>query len=408
MSFVSSDLDRVSPLVTSRASTFAARRVDLILGRVYSLVLFLSTAEMTLNALKQAPFLEPALFWVTLGSVVATVMGLAISNWFLNGSKIWYTLHLATIVATLVLWQFQVTNPSHLPVDFTPWVWWGLGMASLSAGFGLSIRWSAVFITVIPVWFVFLRLTPDGGSSSLGRALQDAVYTFLISAVFTALIQMLKYRAAQQDAANLETQAAAAKTATLDAIQRERIRLSSLVQQRIIAALEQASTADTPASRKAAANLAEAAIHKLANYTFEEFDYRETVSVAALFNAIEVAVATQAPNFKIDSEAIGTIQIPAGISTAITEATLQAVTNSLMHAGGSEVNRVLIMKSNEKGLKVVIKDDGVGFWPNRIHKDRLGFRVMIVRNVESVGGHVNLQTAPGEGTSVILRWDSNE
>jgi nitrate/nitrite-specific signal transduction histidine kinase len=79
-----------------------------------------------------------------------------------------------------------------------------------------------------------------------------------------------------------------------------------------------------------------------------------------------------------------------------------------MHAGCSEVNRFLIMKSNEKGLKVVIKDDGVGFWPNRIHKDRLGFRVMIVRNVESVGGHVNLQTAPGEGTSVILRWDSNE
>ncbi len=405
---MSSTSPRVGPLASSRASTFAARRIDIILGRVYSLVLALSTAEMALNALKQAPYLQPVLFWLTLGSVLASVVGLAISNWFLDASKIWYTLHLATIVATLVFWQFQVIDTNHLPVDFTPWVWWGLGMASLSAGFGLSIRWSAVFITLIPIWFIFLRISPDGGSSSFGRAVQDAVYTFLISAVFTALVQMLKYRASQQDAANLETQTAAAKTASFDAIQRERIRLSAVVQQKIITALEKAATADTAAAQKEAAALASAAIQKLANYTFEEFDYRETVSVASLFNAIEVAVAEQAPIFKIDSEAIGNIQVPAGVSIAITEATMQAVTNSTMHAGGPEVNRVLIMKSNDKGLKIVIKDDGVGFWPNRIHKDRLGFRVMIVRNVESVGGHVNLQTAPGDGTSVILKWDANE
>ncbi len=405
---MSSTSPRVGPLSSSRASTFAARRIDIILGRVYSLVLALSTAEMALNALKQAPYLQPVLFWLTLGSVLASVVGLAISNWFLDASKIWYTLHLATIVATLVFWQFQVIDTNHLPVDFTPWVWWGLGMASLSAGFGLSIRWSAVFITLIPIWFIFLRISPDGGSSSFGRAVQDAVYTFLISAVFTALVQMLKYRASQQDAANLETQTAAAKTASFDAIQRERIRLSAVVQQKIITALEKAATADTAAAQKEAAALASAAIQKLANYTFEEFDYRETVSVASLFNAIEVAVAEQAPIFKIDSEAIGNIQVPAGVSIAITEATMQAVTNSTMHAGGPEVNRVLIMKSNDKGLKIVIKDDGVGFWPNRIHKDRLGFRVMIVRNVESVGGHVNLQTAPGDGTSVILKWDANE
>lgn len=405
---MSSTSPRVGPLASSRASTFAARRIDIILGRVYSLVLALSTAEMALNALKQAPYLQPVLFWLTLGSVIASVIGLAISNWFLDASKIWYTLHLVTIVATLVFWQFQVIDTNHLPVDFTPWVWWGLGMASLSAGFGLSIRWSAVFITLIPIWFIFLRISPDGGSSSFGRAVQDAVYTFLISAVFTALVQMLKYRASQQDAANLETQTAAAKTASFDAIQRERIRLSAVVQQKIITALEKAATADTAAAQKEAAALASAAIQKLANYTFEEFDYRETVSVASLFNAIEVAVAEQAPIFKIDSEAIGNIQVPAGVSIAITEATMQAVTNSTMHAGGPEVNRVLIMKSNDKGLKIVIKDDGVGFWPNRIHKDRLGFRVMIVRNVESVGGHVNLQTAPGDGTSVILKWDANE
>lgn len=405
---MSSTSPRVGPLASSRASTFAARRIDIILGRVYSFVLALSTLEMTLNALKQAPYLQPVLFWLTLGSVIASVVGLTISNWFLDASKIWYTLHLTTVVAALVFWQFQVVDVNHLPVDFTPWVWWGLGMASLSAGFGLSLRWSAVFIVLIPVWFVFLRISPDGGSSSFGRAIQDAVYTFLISAVFTALVQMLKYRATQQDQANLETQAAAAKTASFDAVQRERIRLAAVVQQKIITALEKAATADTAAAQKEAAALASAAIQKLANYTFEEFDYRETVSVASLFNAIEVAVAEQAPNFKIDSEAIGNIQVPAGVSIAITEATMQAVTNSTMHAGGPDVKRVLVMKSNDKGLKIVIKDDGVGFWPNRIHKDRLGFRVMIARNVESVGGHVNLQTAPGEGTAVIIKWDSNE
>ena len=408
MSFVSSDLDRVSPRVTSRASTFAARRVDLILGRVYSLVLFLSTAEMTLNALNQEIYLVPSVFWLTLGSVLASVVGLAISNWFFGGSKTWYTLHLAAIVITLVTWQFQVVDTNFLPFDYTPWVWWGLGMASLSAGFGLSLRWSSVFIILIPVWFVFLRLSPVGGSSTVSRAVQDAVYTFLISAVFTALIQMLKHRAAQEDAANLDTQLEAAKNASFDAMQRERIRLASLVQQNIIHSLVKATSGVTAEDKASAVQLAQSAIAKLANYTFEDFDYRDSVSAASLFNSIEVAVTTQDSGFKIDTQAIGNVQVPAVVAVALTEATMQAVTNSKMHAGGPEVNRILIMKSTNKGVKIVVNDDGVGFWPNRLRKNRLGFRVMIVRNVESVGGHVNLQTAPGEGTSVILKWDANE
>lgn len=393
---------------SGRASTFAARRIDIILGRVYSIVLGLSTAEMTINALHQRQYLVAPLFWLTLGSVLATVIGLAVSNWFLNGDKIWYTLHLAAVVTALVFWQFQVKNQELLPKEFTPWVWWGLGMAALSAGFGLSARLSAFFIAVIPIWFVFLRISPEGGSSSLGRALQDAVYTFLISAVFTALVLTLKRQAAKQDQANLDAQSAAASTAAKDAIQRERLELAQLVQRQVIAALDAAAEAKNSVGHKRAKELASLAIEKLQSYGFEDFDYEATVSVGSLFSAITESVRQQAPSFKITTDVTGKIEIPSHVSLAINEATMQAVNNSMMHAGSGPVERLLSLKATERGLKIVIKDNGVGFSPRRIPKDRVGYRIMIDQNMQAVGGQVKDDSAPGKGATVILLWENHD
>jgi signal transduction histidine kinase len=92
------------------------------------------------------------------------------------------------------------------------------------------------------------------------------------------------------------------------------------------------------------------------------------------------------------------------VANALTEATIQAVQNSILHAG-SKAQRELILKATSKELKLVIKDDGVGFRPNRIPQGRLGMKLSIISRVETVGGTVHIASAPRAGSTIILEWE---
>jgi signal transduction histidine kinase len=52
-----------------------------------------------------------------------------------------------------------------------------------------------------------------------------------------------------------------------------------------------------------------------------------------------------------------------------------------------------------------VTDDGVGFRPSRVPKNRLGLRISIIDRVEAIGGRVFIDTRIGQGTSIIMEWD---
>jgi len=106
----------------------------------------------------------------------------------------------------------------------------------------------------------------------------------------------------------------------------------------------------------------------------------------------------------VDSTGASARLISSEVASALADATAQALTNSLQHAPGAS-ERLLRLKISERQIKIVIRDDGPGFRPARISKSRLGLRVSIIERVESVGGRVFIETAPGEGTTIVLEWD---
>jgi len=65
---------------------------------------------------------------------------------------------------------------------------------------------------------------------------------------------------------------------------------------------------------------------------------------------------------------------------------------------------LLRLKATAQELKIVVKDDGLGFWVSRVPKNRLGLRLSIIERVESVGGKVFIDTKPGGGTSIVMEW----
>jgi len=77
--------------------------------------------------------------------------------------------------------------------------------------------------------------------------------------------------------------------------------------------------------------------------------------------------------------------------------------NSVQHAG--EASRWLdIRGSGPVGLTVEVGDDGGGFLAQEVPTERLGLRVSIVDRVVKAGGEAEIDTQPGEGTVVTIRW----
>jgi signal transduction histidine kinase len=55
-------------------------------------------------------------------------------------------------------------------------------------------------------------------------------------------------------------------------------------------------------------------------------------------------------------------------------------------------------------LIVEVRDNGKGFNPERLPKDRLGISTSIKARMELIGGKAQVSSTPGNGTTVILSW----
>lgn len=69
------------------------------------------------------------------------------------------------------------------------------------------------------------------------------------------------------------------------------------------------------------------------------------------------------------------------------------------------VRRTVRVDIGMHGVGVRIDDDGVGFDPRRVPADRLGIRHSIVERMRRLpGGDAVVESHPGRGTTVVLRW----
>lgn len=95
--------------------------------------------------------------------------------------------------------------------------------------------------------------------------------------------------------------------------------------------------------------------------------------------------------------------LPEAVGTALTLAAIEALRNSVQHAG-PEARRTLTARFEPNDACVVIADNGVGFDPDRIPAERLGVRSSIVGLMQRAGGDATIRSTPGVGTEVTLLW----
>jgi signal transduction histidine kinase len=309
----------------------------------------------------------------------------------------------AVFLVVLVSWPFAVLHPT----TDSPWLYYLITIATAMAAIGLTVPWAAGYLILVPLVYAVIRLTPAGGALSPLKASLDSIYAVILGGAILIITTMLRAAASSVDRAQATALEGYAHAVRAHATEAERVRVDAIVHDSVLTTLLYAARADSPEAQRLAATMASNAIGHLRDAALVSPDDGSTVRVSALAQTIREAIEQLEGGFEVTSSRLGTRSIPTAVAEAVQSASLQAAVNSINHAGDGATRTVRIT-SAEGGVQVTVADDGRGFDPRQVPSERLGVRVSIIELIANLGGEAQVESSPGAGTTVVIRWPSAE
>ena len=306
-------------------------------------------------------------------------------------------------LVVLVSWPFAVQHPE----PGSPWLYYLITIATAMAAIGLSVPWAATYLILVPLVYAVIRLTPAGGSLSPLKVSLDSIYAVILGGAILVITTMLRAAATSVDGAQATALEGYAHAVRAHAMEAERVRVDAIVHDSVLTTLLYAARADTPEAQRLAATMASNAIGHLRDAALVSPDDGSSVRVSALAQRLREAIEQLEGGFEISTSRLGTRSIPTTVAEGLQSAALQAAVNSIHHAGDSAIRTVRIT-STEGGVQITVTDDGRGFDPAQVPSGRLGVRVSIIELIANLGGKADVVSAPGSGTTVVIRWPSDD
>lgn len=383
-------------------STAARGKLENLTRKVFAGVIGALTLELWSKQVSQNLHFS-GLADVIMGAVLIIVLAINVTAWLERGNNVMLAIHGLLGLLSVLLLPIMTLDTFALSGFDTPWVWWYVGLASVSMAVRCGLRASfLIYLSILLVaWTAITMFEPIGGASFAG-ALQGSVYVALLAIGFAGLVTLMRNWADSVDEAHAGYLLGAIETARIDAIEREDQRVSALLHDKVLHTFLFAAAANTPAERLASVSLAAEAVDSIEAIQTGAVPVG-TTTPASLFLSIKQAALRLSPRIRVTMHASGLDPIPMEAAQAITEAALQAIENSERHSKCT----VLELKLNSPEASVIsvqIVDNGRGFRPDRVPRARLGIRGSIVNRMALVGGTAKITSILSVGTVVTLRW----
>jgi signal transduction histidine kinase len=385
-----------NPLSLLRVDAAVAR-----LAAVIGVAFFLQSIPLQLTQLQN---MAPAWNVAILTLLVASLVACGVAAIFKRMVRTTYVAFAIVYLIALVSWPFAVVDvAAATPASY--WLYFLLTIATTMASVALELPLAVLYTVGTPILYGLIRITPPGGRVEIGLALLDSVYSILLGGSILIMIAVLRTAASGVDTAQQNALERYAHAVRQHATEAERVQVDSIVHDSVLTTLLSAARAFTPEAKALAATMAGNAIGHLREAVAVAPDSEATVSGEMVAQRIVSAADSMSQTFTVRTFAAEWCLIPVHVAEAAYSATVQAMVNSLQHAGNGVERWVDVRSHGHQAFTIEIGDKGAGFDPDAIPTERLGVRVSILERVASAGGRAHIETAPGEGTVVTLTWD---
>jgi two-component sensor histidine kinase len=267
---------------------------------------------------------------------------------------------------------------------------------TVAVGFGYTV--------VAALTFGVVRMTPSGGGVDALGAMQDVLTLLVLPIALLLLIQFFANAVEELDATTAQSQQVEADRAIDKALDQRRTVLDGIIHDQVMTTLVAAVQTDQP--RGEVADLAQAALTSLAQAAAPT-DVGQPLSPHQLARLIEDMVEAVCPQAAVtlDSASDG-VAVSASVASTLGQAAREAALNVTRHAEAETATITIsaVLVGDDQRVRVDVRDDGRGFDPAAVAEGRFGIRVSLIERLAGIGGTVDIDSRPGAGTLVSLRW----
>ncbi|WP_157887851.1 ATP-binding protein [Frondihabitans sp. PAMC 28766] len=382
--------------------TITTHLIEQVIARGYAGTAFLFGATSIGPAFTGQPVMNQTWAWVFGLTLFSALTFSAIAGLAIRQVRLAAILVAVPYLLMVVSWPFAATDITRVQPT-TPWIWGLCGLAMAAAAVGFNEWVAGIYIFVLSATWVFIRLTPAGGEVGYARAFQDAGYTFLIGTTVLTITMLLRRTATHVDHAYTAATTKYARATKEHEYEKQRNTVDALLHDSVLTTLLQASRADTPQTRRLATQMAFRSLNVIAD-TEDDFDrHHAPLTATEITDRFEALKTHLSIPVTLTTTGPSDHSIPFTVAEALFAAAEQALVNSAQHAGPTVTFRTITVTWTHTTVTITITDDGKGFDTTQ-RCDRLGVRVSIIERVETIGGHVTINSHPGHGTRTTLTW----
>ncbi|GGK41888.1 ATP-binding protein [Nocardia camponoti] len=278
------------------------------------------------------------------------------------------------------------------------WPYRGLVLGTMAAGLAWSVRFAAGYAAILAVATSASNCFVIPESSLFG----DITRALGVAALFLWCVVYARAAADRVDREGVRQRGRAATVAAAAATERESARFAALIHDAVLSTLLAAARATEST----------AALRGQAARTLEQLEQSRAAPAVLAIDAPSIvtllrdATADVAPDLVVGTTlADTTLRVPIDVAQRLAAALTEALRNSLRHAG-QRARRAVAVELTATSVQVTVSDDGAGFAPETVPADRLGIAGSIIGRMAAVaGGAAIVESTPGLGTTVTLRWE---
>lgn len=265
----------------------------------------------------------------------------------------------------------------------------------------LTRRWRFIFVVALAPLLLMVNATAIGELQFV--SVEDVMLDMATNLATIGALTWLLRLAETSDTSGAQRRAQAVELAARQASTRAQHEANSFIHDHILSAL--IAVANGLPDRAALRGSARQALDSLSTST----TVTSPVAARTLLNDVAGRVGVMAGDVRTDVVLTREHEIPSEVAQAITEATLEAVRNSLRHAGSDDapVTRRVTLTSDACDISIEVSDNGCGFDPAVAGSGRHGVSGSIIARMQDVGGRATVDSVPGKGACVTLRWRPN-